>query len=84
MAKKVLRLVIVVVVVLAAWAIGHLQAQSPTVDSWEIQIVAPTGRTTIRCVKGCDGWDNPETWFQCRGGETCPGSVGQHGLVIHH
>lgn len=84
MATKVLKSAIVIVVILTAWAMGHLQAQSPTVDSWEIQILAPNGRTTIRCIKGCGGWSKPETWFECGGGGTCPGSVGQHGLVIHH
>ena len=52
MATKILRSAIVAVTILTAGAIGHLRAQSPTVDSWEIQIVAPTGRTTIKCIKG--------------------------------
>jgi hypothetical protein len=54
MTGRTLRTLIAIVVVLSAWAVGHLQGQAKRAeDLFLIRIDAPSGETRITCEKGC-------------------------------
>jgi len=54
MTVKTLRTLVAIVIVLTAWAVGHVQGQAKRpVDLFLIRIDAPSGETRINCEKGC-------------------------------
>ena len=60
---KALRVAILIVAILAAWAVGRVQGQQALAeDQYLVIIDAPGGKTNLRCVKGCN-WK--ENWFEC-------------------
>jgi hypothetical protein len=65
MAGRLLRIVVVLVVVLTSWAVGHVQGQNQVAD-FSITVVSPSGKSRVMCNKGCVG-----NWLV---DVTCPGS----------
>ena len=54
MARVALRLVIAAALVGTGWIVGRAQAPTTPTPDFEISIVAPAGRTTVACVRGCE------------------------------
>jgi hypothetical protein len=50
MRRTALRLAIAVMLVSSGWIVGRAQSAGP---DFVISVSAPTGRTDIRCVRGC-------------------------------
>ena len=84
MIRTVLRLALVVVLVALGWIAAKAQAPEP---NFEILVQAPSGTTTIRCVRGCKlAWVergvNPNSTpmqaftFSCSGSNCSSGKVG--------
>ncbi len=77
MTGKILRTVVVLAVVLAAWSVGLVQGQALDQDRYLITIDAPGGTTTLACAKGCN-WKTGE--FSC-GAARCGYTFNQDGFA---
>ncbi len=79
MSVKILRLVVGIVVILAAWAVGNLQGQART-SEFLIKIRAPEGETFLVCERGCS-WT--QTSFKCSnsGNGLCGSAYDQNGFT---
>lgn len=51
--RAALRVVIAIALIVAGWIAGSTQAQVSEPD-FEISVVAPVGRTEIKCLRGCN------------------------------
>ena len=49
--SRIVQFVAVVALVFLGWAVGRAQTSAP---AFELLVEAPTGETTITCVKGCE------------------------------
>jgi hypothetical protein len=84
MRGKILKTLIGIAVILAAWTVGHAQGQAAATnqylipvetDQYLILIDAPGGKTTLTCSKGCN-WKTG--WFSC-GADRCAYGFNQDG-----
>jgi hypothetical protein len=53
MARLALRVVIAAGLIGTGWIVGHAQTSAAAPD-FEISIVAPAGKMTVTCVRGCE------------------------------
>jgi hypothetical protein len=91
MGRRTIQMVVALSLVAVGWVAGRVQTPAP---EFTLAIEAPSGRTIVRCVRGCTlqgGRDegNPNNaptenyWFECQGASTQRCSATVNGWLKH-